>query len=197
MSSLPAALQLRGGTGQSIEEDKAALLAFKAGGDEDGDLASWDAATSPCGVGWDSLTAGWAGVMCCESYGEWNGAELPCQGSNTGRVTMLDLWNTDGLAGTLEALAPLTALTYLELGSCDNVGGELSGVAGLTQLEYLYLDGTSVSGEDGAVTKWAARYDVARDALVDGTWRGDAEGVFEATRRLQQGGADGAARFET
>ena len=61
-----AALRLRGGAGQSAEGDAAALLAFRAGGDADGDLASWDAATSPCDAGWDSGDAGWAGVMCCD-----------------------------------------------------------------------------------------------------------------------------------
>merc|ERR1711969_237739 len=37
--------------------DARALLAFRAGGDPDGDLASWDPLTSPCGAGWNSRTA--------------------------------------------------------------------------------------------------------------------------------------------
>ena len=71
----------------SVAEDKAALLAFKAAGDPDGDLASWEEATEPCAAeGWNSDSVGWYGVQCDEEGG---------------RVTRLHLYNKDGLLGSV------------------------------------------------------------------------------------------------
>ena len=59
-----------GGLGACLAQDstppemKAALRAFKARGDPDNALVSWDPSTDPCGAGWDRLGAGWVGVTC-------------------------------------------------------------------------------------------------------------------------------------
>ena len=46
-------------------QDEATLLAFKAGGDADGVLASWEASTSPCDAeGWNNYSTGWYGIKC-------------------------------------------------------------------------------------------------------------------------------------
>ena len=55
-------------------DDKEALLAFKASGeDPDGELSSWDEGTSPCGErgdrAMDDVSVGWVGVMCDASGG--------------------------------------------------------------------------------------------------------------------------------
>ena len=73
--------------GQSNAADKASMLAFKAGGDDNDNMASWTAATDPCGDGWDDFNAGWVGVTCCA-----NGYDV-CGGvsTNTGRVTVVNL----------------------------------------------------------------------------------------------------------
>ena len=71
----------------------------RAGGDADGDLVSWEPSASPCGDGWDSRTAGWAGVQCCESY-----SGSSCAGANAGRVTLLWLYDTD-VSGDVSAVA--------------------------------------------------------------------------------------------
>ena len=54
----------------SAAEDKVALLSFRAAGDPDDDLASWDEATEPCGEGWDGAElASSPHYACCE--GAW------------------------------------------------------------------------------------------------------------------------------
>eukprot|EP01046_Picozoa_sp_COSAG06_P074990 COSAG06_NODE_23210_length_699_cov_1.500000_1_plen_153_part_10 len=105
----------------SAAEDKVALQTFRAAGDPD----------EPCGEGWDSDSSGWAGVQ-CDAEG--------------GRVTRIHFHDKDGLLGTLESLAPLTALNYLYLYSCDAVSGDVGSLAALTQLTSLRLYLTSVSG---------------------------------------------------
>ena len=122
-----------GGAAQgSAADDKNALLAFKGGGDPDGDLASWSGTTEPCAdPGWNSHTIGWSGVQ-CDVVG--------------GRVTRLYLNSKDGLLGTVDSLVPLTALTYLSLQSCVSVSGDVSSLVPLTRLTGLHLSSTSVSG---------------------------------------------------
>ena len=73
-------------------------------------------------------------------------------------------------------------------GDCALSKGIFDSETGRVRVDQVYED-------DGATTSWAARYDVARDALVDGRWSGDAHGVFEATRRAP--GDDGSVRVET
>ena len=72
-------------------------------------------------------------------------------------------------------------------GDCVLSNGAVDSEAGTIRFDQVYAD--------GATTSWAAWYDVARDALVDGRWSGDAHGVFEATRRAP--GDDGSVRVET
>ena len=132
------ALFLLGGraAAQTLAVDEAALLAFKAAGDPDGDLVSWDSATSPCAaLGWDSATAGWLGVT-CDAEG--------------GRVTRLggenSLTDKAGLLGTVESLLPLTALTGLNFRGCAAVSGDVSTLAGLPQLTFIVLQSPSMTG---------------------------------------------------
>ena len=66
-------------------------------------------------AGWDSLTEGWAGVMCCEGSVVWNGFRYACDGSNAGRVTRLKLGGT----AHLRSLVPLTALSWVSAGSAN------------------------------------------------------------------------------
>eukprot|EP01046_Picozoa_sp_COSAG06_P043098 COSAG06_NODE_5597_length_3371_cov_1.941015_1_plen_139_part_10 len=115
----------------SAVEDKAALLTFRAAGDPDGDLASWDEATEPCGEGWDSNSVGWAGVQ-CDAEG--------------GHVTRIRFYDKDGLLGTVESLTALTALNYLSLYECGAVSGDVGSLVALTQLTNLNLVSTSASG---------------------------------------------------
>ena len=111
--------------------DKAALLAFKAGGDDDDDLASWTAATDPCGDGWDYLNVGWQGVTCCED-GSWYG-DYTAGGShpstNSGRVAYVELNGISGYAVTSPAAS----------------------LAALTELQSLYLTGTHAHGDAAAL----------------------------------------------
>eukprot|EP01047_Picozoa_sp_COSAG01_P100962 COSAG01_NODE_30747_length_610_cov_0.868885_1_plen_98_part_01 len=98
------------------------MLAFKAGGDADGDLSSWDpAAGSPCGVGWNSDSGGWEGVR-CDAEG--------------GRVTSVSLPNKGGVSGTLESLAACTGLTFIYLTSTA-VTGSVESLAAITGLVYI------------------------------------------------------------
>ena len=117
---------------QTLDADVQALLAFKAGGDADGDLSSWDpAAGSPCGVGWNSDSSGWEGVR-CDAEG--------------GRVTRVSLPNKGGVSGTLESLAAITGLTYINLMSTA-VTGSVESLAACTGLNILFLTNTFVSGD--------------------------------------------------
>ena len=120
----------------SAAEDRAALLAFKAAGDPDGDLTSWEEATEPCAAeGWNSDNLGWSGVQCDEEGG---------------RVTRLNLYRLgftkDGLLGSVESLVPLTSLNYLNLYRCTSVSGSVEPLAALTQLTSLRLSSTLVYG---------------------------------------------------
>jgi hypothetical protein len=116
---------------QTLDADVQALLAFKAGGDADGDLSSWDpAAGSPCGVGWNDYSSGWDGVR-CDAEG--------------GRVTRVYLYYKRGVSGTLASLAACTGLTYIDLRSTA-VTGTLGILAGCTGLTYIDLGGTAVTG---------------------------------------------------
>ena len=127
---------------QSDAGDKAALLAFKAGGDDEGDLASWTAATDSCGVGWDSIHAGWLGVTCCANgYSDCSGTYTPSYpvdeyhpvAANSGRVTYVSLYSKPGLRGDLASLAPLTELQYLNLQN-TNAHGDIASLIGLVRL---------------------------------------------------------------
>ena len=115
---------------QTLDADVQALLAFKAGGDADGDLSSWDpAAGSPCGVGWNEWNSGWEGVE-CDAEG--------------GRVTMVSLPVKAGVSGTLESLAAITGLTHISLYSTA-VTGSVESLAAITVLTYIQLGGTQSS----------------------------------------------------
>ena len=101
---------------QTLAADKAALLAFKAGGDADDDLASWAATgtAEPCGNGWQSDNLGWRGVRCTD---------------HSGRVTRVSFVNKAGLGGSVADLMALSALTHLELAGCSSVTGNVGGTA--------------------------------------------------------------------
>ena len=47
--------------GKMRADERAALLAFKAGGDPNNDLGTWAAGGDPCGAGWDDEESGWLG----------------------------------------------------------------------------------------------------------------------------------------
>ena len=111
----------------SCDFDRVALLAFRAGGDPNGELLSW--LGSPCSLGWNSLTAGWWGVQCS---------------SEGGRVTILDLHGT-AVAGSIESLVPLTALQEIKLHQ-TSVAGVIDSLAPLTALQVLNLHSTQVTG---------------------------------------------------
>ena len=73
---------------QTLAADKAALLAFKAGGDADDDLASWAATgtAEPCGNGWQSDNLGWRGVRCTDHSGRVTRTKVPPQGNLGGGI---------------------------------------------------------------------------------------------------------------
>ena len=105
---------------QTTEADAQALLSFKAGGDTNGDLDSWDG--SPCGDGWDSYDLGWRDVKCS---------------AMNGRVTRVILREKPGLSGSVDALAPLTALTHLALNGCTGVSGSVETLCRRTHMTGL------------------------------------------------------------
>ena len=118
---------------QTLAADKAALLAFKAGGDADDDLASWAATgtAEPCGNGWQSDNLGWRGVRCTD---------------HSGRVTRVSFVNKPGLGGSVADLMALSALTHLELAGCSSVTGNVGGTAALGTIQWLSLADTAVVG---------------------------------------------------
>lgn len=127
-------------------DDKAGLLAFKAGGDPAvGDGASWTLDSEPCDEGWYSRGAGWLAVDCS------------APGSLGGRVTQLRAV-TAGLggeclfAGTVGALAQVDAIVTIDLQGCDGVRGQVAPLASLAQLTFLALGGTSVTGAVQSLT---------------------------------------------
>lgn len=116
--------------------DKAALLAFKARGDANNNLASWSGATEPCRDGWNSKDAGWRHVMCCASYRGY-----VCTGPNTARITYVGLNNMPGLRGALQDLTPMNALVHLTVSQCAGVSGQAN-FREMRQLTELNLYGT-------------------------------------------------------
>ena len=92
----------------SLSNDVAVLLAFKAHGDNaqatnpswadvrPGELAldTWVSGGDPCGAGFDDPNSGFAHVMCCDAYSSDFDSSIqgyPCTGSNTHRVTWVNL----------------------------------------------------------------------------------------------------------
>lgn len=119
---------------QAAGNDKAELLAFKAGGATggaaDNDLASWDPSTLPCDEGWDTPTEGWIGVMCCESYDEYahcTGASQRETPVNAGRVTMLCAGRLMPADADLPAYLQTQTNTY----RCSRYGEDAAGTGRL------------------------------------------------------------------
>ena len=128
------------------------MLAFKGRGDEIDDLATWSSATTPCGdgtdnfyAGWNSESGAWVGVTCC-SDGSWGSRTNGQRCRNAGRVTHIGLNEMPGLYGTLEDLAPLTALIHLSLYLCAGVSGNIDSLGGMIDLTHLSLAGSNVYG---------------------------------------------------
>ena len=123
-------------TAQTLQDDVAVLLAFKAHGDNaqaDG-LDTWVSGGDPCAAGFDDPNSGFAHVMCCASYD--SAYPWPCTGSNTHHVTSLSLGGT-AVDGDVAALAGLTQLSYLSL---SNTGcyGDSSALPGSVSLFSSY-----------------------------------------------------------
>eukprot|EP01043_Picozoa_sp_COSAG02_P072550 COSAG02_NODE_13715_length_1357_cov_3.469793_1_plen_192_part_01 len=118
--------------GRVAADDKAALLAFKAGGDPGNELGGWNAASEPCGA------SHWYGIG-CDTAGR--------------RVVSLDLDSTY-VTGDLSAVSGLTELSSLDLHSRmhGDITGDLSAVSGLTELSSLSLYSTAVTGDLSAVS---------------------------------------------
>ena len=119
----------------SLSDDVAVLLAFKAHGNNaqaDG-LDTWVSGGDPCGAGFDDPNSGFAHVMCCDAYTlDESTYEYVCTGSNTHRVTYLDL-----------------ALTAVD--------GDVSGLGGLAQLSTLGLQGTGCYGDSSVLSTRLSR----------------------------------------
>ena len=146
-----------------LSNDVAVLLAFKAHGNNaqatnpsyhsyanprPGELAldTWVSGGDPCDDGtYDQIWAGWHRVKCCEAYDD-----TTCTGSNTHRVTYLNLGGT-AVDGDVSGLAGLAQLSSLYLGDTA-VDGDVSGLAGLAQLSSLHLDGTGCYGDSSVVS---------------------------------------------
>ena len=136
-------------TAQTLQDDVAVLLAFKAHGDNaqaDG-LDTWVSGGDPCAAGFDDPNSGFAHVMCCASYD--SAYPWPCTGSNTHHVTSVDLYYT-AVDGDVAALAGLTQLSFLDLYGTA-VDGDVAALAGLTQLSLLSLYSTAVDGDVAAL----------------------------------------------
>ena len=136
----------------SADEDKVAMLAFKGRGDQFNDLATWSPSTTPCGdgtddfyAGWNSDSGAWSGVTCCAD-GSWGSRSNGQRCSNAGRVTHIGLDDKPGLRGTLEDLAPLSALIHLSLYLCSGVSGDVASLEDMPQLSHLSLAGSNVYG---------------------------------------------------
>jgi hypothetical protein len=117
---------------QTLDADTRALLDFKAAGDANGDLSSWDlAVNSPCGAGWNDYDSGWLHVKCS---------------APGGRVARVILRVLPGLSGSAATLADCTALTHLALSGCSAVSGSVESLAACTQLILLDARDTQLSG---------------------------------------------------
>ena len=129
----------------SLSDDVAVLLAFKAHGNNaqaDG-LDTWVSGGDPCGAGFDDPNSGFAHVMCCDAYSSVH--PWPCTGSNTHRVTYLNLGGTavDGDVSGLGGLAQLTSLDLRGTGYYG-VSSLLPSSVSSTSLQH-YLDYCSSS----------------------------------------------------
>lgn len=158
--------QHEGDDAQQVET--AALLAFKAGGDPDNDLASWVPESSPCSASdWMSKVSGWLGVA-CDGEG--------------GRVTQLWARKLPSggvrLTGTLRSLVPLTAVEELVLDHTA-VTGDLADLVGMTQLYMLLLDFTAVTG-DLADLEGLTKLTTRELELVGAPVHGDADALRRA-----------------
>lgn len=158
--------------------------------------ASTDCATR----GWDSRTAGWAGVLCCNSYKDSGVAgRLFCKSlnqyygasGNAGRVTALIRPETLSLSPNspwvapernMVALSGLTALAYLHMGMDSSFPSGLSGdIGSLVPLPLVFLDiqYTLVFGDTTAIsllwdcTTNAPRAPANPDHELQGAWYDD------------------------
>lgn len=124
---------------EAVARDKATLLAFKSGRHI---TTSWDAATQPCGRGWDSESDGWFGVQC-----DMEGGRVVSVSSMTprGDTSWCDL------SSSIEVLGNLTSLVALSLKLCESVYGNVASIIGLHQLTDLALYGTSVYGDPALI----------------------------------------------
>ena len=135
-----AGLLAGGASGQTLSDDVAALLAFKANS-ADSALASWvaDGSTSPCdAASYNDFETGWARVQCDAPGGRVSHVSLGCDASST-------------LAGDVTELASLSSLTYLNVQDCELVTGDIAAFASTecqsAHLTALYLQRTAVSGD--------------------------------------------------
>ena len=145
-ASLPLPLPRR--ALQAADDERAALLAFKASGvDPGGLLSTWLDGTDPCG--WDGVT--------CHADGDFAGTVWRVL-----RVSSAGLTGDVGLLGGLANLvnlylestavtgdiAPLGGLVNLETLNLRStaVTGEIASLSGLANLEYLRLSDTAVTG---------------------------------------------------
>lgn len=122
---------------QTADDDKAALLLFKGGGDPADDLVSWhptDPTNEPCS-GWSFAdpNAGWVGIRCTAE--DWN----------YGRVRSLS-FSRKSFLGDIGSLSTLDALEKLELDGCSGVTGDVHDLASIQSLLRVNLAGTGVGG---------------------------------------------------
>ena len=122
---------------QTSDDDKAALLLFKGGGDPADDLVSWhptDPTNEPCS-GWSFAdpNAGWVGIRCTAE--DWN----------NGRVRSLS-FSRKSFTGDIGLLTALDALEKLELDGCSGVTGDVHDLASIESLRRVNLAGTGVGG---------------------------------------------------
>ena len=139
-------------------------------------LDSWDAATEPCGEGWDDRSRGWVGVVCDDDgrvaelwlNGVGVGGDLLPVIGRLGALLVLSVCCNPMLSGDVAELAGLTELRHLALGSGDepsplvrgdvralaalvNLGGVLQDSDGNAYTGRLSLAGTGVHGPVAAL----------------------------------------------
>ena len=122
-------------------------------------LNSWNAATEPCGGGWNISNRGWLGVMCNVYDGrvvsvtlyntDLRGELLPFFG-RLGALLSLALTNNRALSGNVADLAGATELRFLQMVDCHLVRGEVGSLASLKHLGGEFTlphdGGTSIGG---------------------------------------------------
>lgn len=145
---------------QTADDDRAALLLFKAGGDPAGDLTSWhatDTINKPCsGWSFENTNDGWLGIRCtAPDY-------------NSGRVSVLSLRHKS-FTGDIGTLTALDALEKLELDGCSGVTGDVHDVASISALRRVNLAGTSVGGSIDSLSQTDLRHLALGNTAVTGS----------------------------